>query len=72
MEEVFDLAREFLRLFFAVIKRVLHEVTQLLVVVARIVQISRPLAIGEASHCLAQETWLLHSLSFSLLSVLLL
>lgn len=72
LEEIFDLTRELLRIILAVVESILHKVAQLLVVVAGIVHISRPLGIVETSHRLAQESWFLHGLSFSLLPVLLL
>ena len=69
-EVAFNHARESLWVFFALIKCILHESSQLLVVVLGIFHICRPLLVVVASHSLMEEARLYHGLSLSLLHVL--
>jgi len=61
-----------LRIFFAVIKSILKKISQLLVVILGVLNVSRPLLVVVPSDCLVQEAGLFLGLGLRLLHVFLL
>ena len=72
LEVALNLSRKLLWVFFALIKLVVKERGQFLVVVLRIFNICRPLRKIKASHSLVEEAGFFLSLRLSLLHILLL